>query len=179
MKNPYWHHAPLHRFVPNSVHMITGATLGKGLFFYDEELLALMQNLLLERMEENGWTPHAWACFSNHYHVVMMSPEDGNIGLWVKGLHSKLAIALNKMDGLSGRKVMYQFWDKCISYDNSYYARLNYVMNNPVKHGLVQDAGRYPFCSASWFKKNTPGVFQNKVASYPYDTVNEPDDFDV
>jgi len=177
MNNEHWHHAPLHRFVPGAIHMITAATYQKSHFFKGEDRLNLMQKILLERMSEAGWIPHAWACFPNHYHVIMMAPENGDLKIWVKGLHSKLAIALNKFDGIRGRKVMYQYWDKCLSFDNSYYARLNYVMNNPVKHGLVNDAEMYRFCSARWFRKNNLKVFRNRVASYPYDTVTEPDDF--
>ncbi|MGA0370123.1 MAG: transposase, partial [Kiritimatiellia bacterium] len=160
MKAQHWHHAPLHRFSPNTVYMLTAGTYKKSLLFLGEKRLTLMQDLLLQRMEETNWIPHAWACFPNHYHVVMMAPNSGNIQQWVKGYHSKLAIALNKMDKVSGRKVMYQYWDRCITYDNSYYARLHYVIHNPVKHGFVKVARDYPFCSARWFEKNNPTAFQ-------------------
>jgi putative transposase len=172
-----WHHAPLHRFVPGAVHMITAGTLHKEPFFHDGPRLKLMQTFLLERMEELKWKPHAWACFSNHYHFIASVPEEGNLAAFIRGLHSKLAIGLNRVDHVAGRKVMYQYWDTCITFDDSYYARLNYVMHNPVKHGLVSDAERYPYCSLSWFKHNNSSGVQNKVASYKYDRVNEKDDF--
>ena len=106
-----------------------------------------------------------------------MAPEEGNLGHLIKELHSKLGLRLNLLDGTKGRKVMHQFWDSCISYDNSYYARMNYVMNNPVKHGLVEDARHYPFCSASWFQDHNPSHVRRKFASYAYDNVNVPDEY--
>ncbi|MCC5848236.1 MAG: hypothetical protein JJU29_09085 [Verrucomicrobia bacterium] len=172
-----WHHAPLHRFVPGAVHMITAGTLDKKHLFHDASRLNLMQDLLLDRMRELEWLPHAWACFSNHYHLIAKIPEGGGLKPFVQGFHSKLAIALNKLDGVSGRKVMHQYWDRCITFDNSYYARLNYVMHNPVKHGLVEDARLYPYCSINWFQDLHDSAYQRKVASFKFDTVEEPDDF--
>ena len=94
-------------------------------------------------------------------------------------LHSRLGMGLNEMDQVSGRQVMYQYWDRCITFDKSYYARLKYVIHNPVRHGLVEDARQYPFCSAQWFERNNPKSLCRRVYSYKYDTVNEPDDFEV
>ena len=34
----------------------------------------------------------------------------------------------------------------------SYLARLNYVHQNPVKHGLVRVANQYRWCSAAWLE---------------------------
>ncbi len=177
MKEIDWHHTPLHRFVPGSVHMITGATLHKRHIFRTEPHLMLMQSLLLDRLKELGWQPRAWACLSNHYHVMALAPEEGDLTHLIRGFHSKVSIAVNKLDHTPGRKVMYQYWDRCITFENGYYARLNYVMKNPVKHGLVTDAERYRFCSARWFRENQTSAFRRKVASYGYERVNEPDDF--
>ena len=72
---------------------------------------------------------------------------------------------------------MYQYWDRCITHDTSYYARLNYVMHNPVKHGLVEDAMDYRYCSARWFRRNNGSSFRRRVASYGYERVQEVDEF--
>jgi hypothetical protein len=38
--------------------------------------------------------------------------------------------------------------------EKSWLARLNYVHQNAVKHGLVPIAHQYPWCSAPWFETN-------------------------
>ena len=177
MQETDWHHAPLHRFVPSSVHMVTAGTFEKKHLFYDYIRLTLLMDTLIECVDRKGWRLHAWACMANHIHWIAMAPEEGNLGHLIKELHSKLGLRLNLLDGTKGRKVMHQFWDSCISYDNSYYARMNYVMNNPVKHGLVEDARHYPFCSASWFQDHNPSHVRRKFASYAYDNVNVPDEY--
>jgi putative transposase len=177
MKETDWHHAPLHRFVPGAIHMVTGATMGKIHIFKDPERLNVFQGVLLDQLYANGWIPHAWACLSNHYHFLAKAPEEGDLTHLIREVHRKLGLNMNKMDQTPGRKVMYQYWDRAITYDHSYYARLNYVMTNPVKHGRVEDARRYRWCSAKWFHDAHTSAFRRRVMSYGTERVNEPDDF--
>ena len=179
MKETDWHHAPLHRFVPGAVHMITAATLDKRHLFRTGEALSLFQHRLLEGITQAGWDVHAWACLSNHYHLIGRAPENGDLSGTLRRIHTRIGHGLNKLDQIKGRRVMYQYWDRCITFDNSYYARLHYVTTNPVRHGLVKEAARYPFCSAAWFERSHPGPFRRRVYSYPCDKVNEPDEFEA
>ena len=71
----------------------------------------------------------------------------------------------------------FQYWDTCLTYEKSYYARLNYVHNNPVKHGLAPVADQYPFCSAAWFRAQADPRFRKKVESFRHDRVKIVDDF--
>jgi len=179
MKTIDWHHAPLHKFIPGAVHIVTGATLHKAHLFCDFRRLKFLQDTLLEFFAVEKWIPHAWSCFSNHYHFIAQLPETTDPGLGIKRLHQRLGHGLNQLDQQSGRTVMYQYWDTCLSFENSYFARLNYVMNNPVKHGLVSDARQYPWCSAAWFAANNSSAFRRRIAAYKTDKLNEPDAFEV
>ena len=176
-KQTNWHHAPHHVFVPNTVYMVTAGTLHKAHLFRGNVRLELLQKTLFEIMKTRGWKIRAWALFSNHYHWIGVSPETGSIRRLVQHLHSESAKLLNQLDGTSGRKVWFQYWDKCLTYEKSYFARLNYVNNNAVHHGLVPKASLYPFCSASWVERNCRPAFQKQVASFKYDQLNEPDVF--
>jgi putative transposase len=82
------------------------------------------------------------------------------------------------MDHRPGRRVWFQYWDKCLTFEKSYFARLNYVINNAVHHGLVLDASHYPFCSAGWMERNSNPAFRKQVASFKYDQLSEPDGFE-
>ncbi len=174
-----WHHAPLHIFQPGSIYMITGGTLGRRHLFRGRERLRLLESVFFDVITCRDWELRAWALFSNHYHFVGRAPEkDGDIGLLMKHFHSEASKELNRMDAIAGRKVMYQYWDKCLTFEKSYYARRNYVMHNPVRHGLVSVAEDYPFCSAGWFRNNFQNAFRSKVGSFKHDRLNEKDDFE-
>jgi len=64
-----------------------------------------------------------------------------------------------------------------LTHKNSYFARLNYVMQNPIRHGLVINAEDYRFCSAQWFRKNAPPGHFKTVISFKTDKINVIDDF--
>lgn len=157
--------------------MLTAGTFHKQHLFKGHERLKLMEQTLFRVFKFRGWKLRAWAIFSNHYHWIGISPENGSIRRLIQHLHSESAKLLNQLDNTPGRKVWFQYWDKCLSFEKSYFARLNYVVNNPIHHGLVQVADRYPFCSAGWIKRNTHAAFQKQIASFKYDQINEPDEF--
>ncbi len=71
----------------------------------------------------------------------------------------------------------YQFWDKLISFEKSYYARSNYVNKNTVHHKVVSKAEDYYWCSEAWFKGNSDKVFVRTVESFKTDKLNVYDDF--
>jgi putative transposase len=172
-----WHHAPKHQFIPGKIHMVTGATLYKKALFHNRERLRLFQSTMLDKLTQSGWELHAWACFPNHYHFIGKAPLDTEVSKSIKTLHGNLSFELNRKDGITGRKVTYQYWDSCLSFDCSYYARLHYVLTNPVHHGVVPLASKYPFCSAAWFQKHHSKAECKKIASFPCDQINVVDDF--
>lgn len=171
-----WPHGPLHLFVPNALYMVTASTLYKQHIFDTSDKLALLQSCLFDVMLAYRWELQAWAVFSNHYHFIARASEDGSsLKRLIQRLHSQSARLVNEVDGIPGRRVWYQYWDTCLTYERSYYARLNYVHNNPVKHRLVAVAEQYPFCSARWFKTHASESFRRTVEAVPYDKVNVPD----
>ena len=125
-----------------------------------------------------GWDLRAWAVLANHYHFVAASPTEARtLRKFLGKLHMKTAGQLNLWDNKPGRKVWFQFWDCHITYERSYFARLNYVHQNPVRHGVVAVAEHYKWCFAKWFSQNAPSAFAKSLGSFKIDQVNVPDDF--
>ena len=173
-----WHHSPSHLFEPGAAYFVTAGTYQKATFFDTPEKRDFLLSTLFEEAKRFDWRLEAWAVMSNHYHFVAMAPEDANtLRKFVKALHSKAAIWLNRVDGESGRKVWFQYRDTCLTYQKSYLARLNYVHNNPVKHGLVGNAENYPWCSMAWFMNQSDPGFRKTVLAMKSDRVNVDDDF--
>ncbi len=115
---------------------------------------------------------------SNHYHFVARAPADATtLRRMIQTLHSRAAIWLNQVDATPGRKVLYQYYDTCLTNEKSYFARLHYVHNNPVKHGLVEAAENYPWCSMGWFRQNADPALRKTVLSFKIDQVSVYDDF--
>jgi putative transposase len=152
-----WPHAPLHRLSASGTYFLTAGTYHKEHFFRGAARLRVLHRGLLTVARKFGWGLEAWSVFSNHYHFVAHSPqwENGaeNLSDMLSLLHEKTAKWVNKLDQTKGRTVWHNFWDTRLTFEKSYFARLNYVHQNPVKHGLVLVAHQYPWCSAAWFER--------------------------
>ena len=173
-----WPHAPVHRLEESGAYIVTAGTYLKLPVFSGPERLTLLQDTLLRVADECGWNLQAWAVLSNHYHFVGVSLKDSrSLTLLIKRLHGSTAVELNRLDGISGRKVWHQYWDTHLTYEKSYLARLNYVHQNPVKHGVVEVATQYAWCSAAWFQRTPNPAFAGTVGSFKTDAVNVIDDF--
>lgn len=171
-------HNPPHLFRPNAIYMITGAILGKRLLLNSNDRKKFFCQTLFGYVQHYGWELEAWAVLSNHYHLIARAPENAtNLSRLIQALHSKTAILCNALDGTPGRQVWYNYWDTCIDYERSYLARLHYVHTNPVRHGLVQDAQEYPFCSYRWFVERADANFRGQVFAQPIDRVRVRDNF--
>jgi putative transposase len=140
--------------------------------------LTLLRDSTFELAQNYALILQAWAFFANHYHLVMSFENIATAHRdFVKHLHREPAIRLNSLNVTPGRRVMYEFWDTHLTFEKSWLARLNYLHQNLVKHGLVSVANQYPWCSASWFETNARFGFVKSVYSFKVDRTNMPDDF--
>jgi len=173
-----WPHAPAHWLFEPGLYIVTTGTYRKLSHLNSRARLDFFQKPLFEYADEFGWNLRAWAVLANHYHFVAASPTDPcTLRRFLGKLHMKTAAQLNALDRTPGRKVWFQFWDSRITYERSYLARLNYVNQNPVRHGVVPVAELYNWCSATWFAQNVPPAFAKTVESFKIDHVSIPDDF--
>jgi putative transposase len=175
-----WPHAPAHRLAEAGAYMVTAGTYRKFHHFRTSERLSFLQEHLLSLARELGWQLQAWAIFSNHYHFVAVAPADpGSLRVLARQLHSITAREINRLDGANDRQVWFGYWDTHLTFERSYLARLNYVHQNPVHHGLVPVANNYPWCSANWFEQAVSPAFYKTVSSFKTNRVNVRDDYDV
>jgi putative transposase len=173
-----WPHAPVHRMPHAGAYMVTAGTCGKEQYFNTPERLNMAQKLLFDIADEYDWKLQAWAIMSNHYHFMALSPTDaGSLKKMISKLHTLSAREINRLDNSSGRKVWFQYWDSLITFEKSYFARLNYVHQNPVHHGLVKVADQYEWCSAKWFMLNATRSFADTIFSFKTDQLKINDDF--
>jgi putative transposase len=120
------------------------------------------------------------AIFPNHYHFVGTAEKTpDNLSTLIRRLHGSSSVQLKRIDEKLGRKVWFQYWDTRITTQKAYFARLHYVHQNPVKHGIVPVAAHYPWCSARWFEAHAEAPFYRMVTGFRVDRVSVVDDFEV
>jgi putative transposase len=178
-----WPHAPEHRLSVCGTYLVSASTYLRQHHFRGKARLAVLHRGLLKVTADFGWQLEAWAVFSNHYHFVGHSPADQataeNLSRMLSLLHEKLTKWINRLESAPARKVWHNYRETRLTYAKSYLARLNYVHQNPVKHGLVPVANQYPWCSARWFERTARPSQIKTVYRFKTDQLKLPDDFEV
>src|SRR5262249_33530715 len=116
----------------------------------------------------------------NHYHFVGHSQAtSAPLNDFLANLHSTTANLVNELDSTIGRQMWYNFWETRLTYERSYLARLNYVHQNPVRHGLVRVANQYRWCSAAWFERTATSAQVKTIYRLKTDQLRVLDDFEL
>jgi putative transposase len=120
--------------------------------------------------------------FSNHYHFIAHSPatetDATSLTSMLSMLHVNTAGWVNKLDAAPGRQVWFNFRETRLTRQRSYLARLNYVHQNAVKHGLVAVAWQYPWCSAAWFERSASPAMVKSIYRFKTGRMALEDEFE-
>jgi putative transposase len=171
-----WPHAPPHRLAEGGVYFVTARARDQFHRLADSSMKDWFETTLFDLVEEYGWRLEAWCVLSNHYHVVAHSPEGvksaESLRTMVQKLHSLTTKELNRRENRPGRTRLWQnYRETHVTYQRSYLARLNYVHQNAVHHGLVRDASHWKWCSAKKFKESVSPAWLKTIASFNYDEI--------
>lgn len=96
--------------------------------------------------ERYHWRCHAWCQMSNHYHLVVETPEP-NLALGMRQLNGLYTQYINRQHNRVGH--VFQGRYKAILVEKEAYLLelARYVVLNPVRAGMVSDAGDWPWSS--------------------------------
>ncbi|MCP4755797.1 MAG: hypothetical protein GY866_33450 [Proteobacteria bacterium] len=93
----------------------------------------------------------AWCILPNHYHVLVQTEKIGELRRRLGQFHGRSSFSWNTEDSRRGRKVWYNCLERPIKSEGHYFASLNYIHHNAVKHKYVNSWQDWPFSSAERF----------------------------
>ncbi|MCJ7458917.1 MAG: transposase [candidate division Zixibacteria bacterium] len=173
-------HNPPHLFRPSSKYFITGSTYLKKHFLTPESSKRRLLDSIVKGCEKYNWVLEDWVILNNHYHLMLNAPDKADtLGAMFKEVHKFTAMWLqeNFPELKDEKKIFYNYWDSCITFEKSYFARLNYIYYNPVKHGYIKEAGDYLWSSYRFRLKEEFNYLNEIKEKYPWDKVKVKDDF--
>ena len=135
---------PIHLYSDNDRYFITAAIYEKRRLLADPSLKILVFELIQKYFEKYEWDIHHWVVLDNHYHVIGRSKIGRDMSLIIQGIHGCSAATVRKATGCE-LPVWWNYWDYCPRNEADYMTRVNYLLNNPVKHGYVRKLTDYPF----------------------------------
>ena len=140
-------HAPPHFDEGVNTYMLTGACYEHQEILTTESRLEEFAEVLVRGLEIDVKSKlYAWVVLSNHYHLLA-ELDLTVLRSWIGRLHNGKATQWNREDDTPGRKVWYRFSDRKIRNDGHFYASLNYIHFNPVRHKYVDKAVDWPWSS--------------------------------
>jgi putative transposase len=97
----------------------------------------------------------AWCVLPNHYHTLVEAPDIKKLLHELGQFHGRTSHAWNGEDNARGRKVFFRAVERAMRSDRHFWATLNYVHHNPVRHGYVARWTEWPWSSASEYLAQT------------------------
>jgi len=181
MKEDYkkYQHNPPHLFIPNAKYFVTSSTLGKYPYLRSDDAKWATLHYLKKSLEYFNWELEDWVILDNHIHIMINAPEDSTtLSQLFKNFHRFTANWLSKHNIRKVReKYFHNFWDTCITYENSYFSRLHYIWYNPVKHNYVDSPEKWEFGSYYFRYKEEMKEMNKIIESYPIYRLKIEDDF--
>jgi len=113
--------------------------------------MADFEGQLLSAVEGMSEQLHAWVILPNHYHFLATTGEPMILLAALGKMHGRTSFRWNNEDGRRGRKVWYNAAETAMKSERHFWATLNYIHHNPIKHGYAEKWQDWPFSSASSF----------------------------
>lgn len=114
--------------------------------YRDDEDRAAWLAVLGEVCGRFSWRVHAYCEMTNHYHFVVETPE-ANLSEGMRQLNGVYTQWFNRRHGVVGHLFQGRFKGILVERDAYLLELARYVVLNPVRAGMVRDAGEWPWSS--------------------------------
>ena len=137
---------PLRLDIPGALHHVTSrGNEGRPIFRSDQDREAFLQ-FLAEAVKRFGWSVTAWVLMTNHFHLVIQTPE-ANLSRGMQWLNGTYADWFNRRHKRSGHLFQGRF--KSFIIETEAYATevFRYVVLNPVRAKMAARPEDYQWSS--------------------------------
>jgi len=139
-------HNPIHFYVDNSPYFISSAIYQKRPLLSSSLIKDYLLATLQQCFEEKGWQLKDWVILDNHYHLMAISHQGKDLSKIIGKAHM-LSANFIRSEMNAEKPIWWNYWDYCPRDEQDYFIRLNYLFNNPIKHGYVTDLKDYVYSS--------------------------------
>ena len=137
---------PLRIEFPGAFYHVTSRGDRRELIYESDQEFEAFLDILQDVVEGSEWRCHAYCLMENHYHLFIETLQ-ANLSKGMRQLNGVFTQWSNRYHGRSGH--LFQGRYKAVMVDSdSYFQELcRYIVLNPVRAGMVDSAGDWPWSS--------------------------------
>jgi putative transposase len=143
---PHWEFEGQRQFIISAACFDHAPVIGKG-----PERMTNCESWLLELCKKYANVLYAWCIPPNHYHILVKSDRLKEMRAQIGRFHGRSSFQWNGEDESRGRQVWHNCFDREIKSHRHFWASVNYIHHNPVKHGYTDKWQDWPWSSAGEF----------------------------
>lgn len=153
MENRRPWHSPPHRGseIPLSYHITAACFEHAPHIGYSPARMEETGAALLTAFDVHAAKVHAWCVLPNHYHALIFTDQVLELLATLGQMHGRLSFQWNGEERTRGRKVWYGAVEREMRGERHFWATMNYVHHNPVRHRYVKRWQDWPYGSAVEF----------------------------
>jgi putative transposase len=131
---------------PGAICHVTARGNARAAIFLDDEDRDTFLAVLAECVARFGWLCHAYCLMDNHYHLLIETPH-ANLLAGMRQLNGVYTQRVNRCHGRVGHVFQGRFKAILVERDSYLLELCRYVVLNPVRAKMVDEAGQYGWSS--------------------------------
>jgi putative transposase len=138
--------------LPDGFFHITARGVEQRPIYLDSEDRRSFLALFGSTVRRHSWELYAFCLMGNHYHVVLETTREA-LSNGVQWLNGGYAQRFNERHGRWGHLFGSRFRSWVVESEKHLYDASRYVLDNPVRAGLVERAEDWPWSGSRWGKR--------------------------
>ena len=162
-------HSPFHIDSGHRAYHLTAACFAHTAHIgYSTGRMSQFASGLLDVLHEGSDHVTAWVLLPNHYHALVRTEDVVSLLKALGKLHGRTSFAWNGEEAVRGRKIWHNAAETVMKSERHYYATVNYIHHNPVKHRYVEKWTEWPWSSAAaWLAEHGREAAAAQWREYP------------
>jgi putative transposase len=137
---------PLRIVVPGGLyHLMARGNARQNIYLDDRDHAGFLETLA-RVVDRFGWLCHAYCLMSNHYHLLIETPKP-NLPVGMRQLNGVYAQRFNRRHGRCGHLFQARYRSILVEKETHLLAVARYIVLNPLRAGICDDPGDYPWGS--------------------------------
>jgi len=137
---------PLRIEYEGAVYHVTSRGNARADIYLSDDDREMFLEVLAHVVDRFGWVCHAWCLMDNHYHLMIETPQ-ANLSRGMRQLNGIYTQRFNRRHGRVGHVFQGRFKSIVVDKDSYLLELSRYVVLNPVRAGMVKNAGGWPWSS--------------------------------